>query len=78
MMEVMKKTAISFKRSYACNVGLSAPNPSASHCQSTPLLETPGHSRASLAQSIVGSFLLGPGVHKVFFVLSKSLLPSPV
>ena len=53
--------AISFKRSYACNVGLSAPSPSASHCQSTPLLETPGHSRASLGQSLVGSLLLSPG-----------------
>ena len=26
-----------------------------------PLLETPGHSRASLAQSLVGSLLLSPG-----------------
>ena len=52
--------AISFKRSYACNVGLSAPSPSASHCQSTPLLETPGHSLASLGQSLVGSLLLAP------------------
>ena len=27
----------------------------------TPLLETPGHSRSSLSQSLVGSLLLSPG-----------------
>ena len=52
-----------------------------------PLPETPGHSQASLAQSLVGSLLLSPGsqctqgssAHKVLFVLSKSLFPqSPV
>ena len=39
---------------------LSAPNPVEGHCQPTPL-ETPGHSRASLGQSHVGSLLLSPG-----------------
>ena len=42
-------------------------------------LETPGHSQANLGQSLVGSlwaqFLLGPGVHEVLFVPSKSLFP---
>ena len=42
-------------------------------------LETPGHSQANLDQSLVGSlwaqFLLGPGVHEVLFVPSKSLFP---
>ena len=40
-----------------------------------PLPETPGHSQASLAHSLVGhcSFLLAPGAHKVLFVPSKSL-----
>ena len=33
----------------------------ASHCQPTPPLETPKHSQASLAQSLVGSLLLSPG-----------------
>ena len=33
----------------------------AGHCQPTPPLETPGHSQASLAQSLVGSLLLSPG-----------------
>ena len=37
------------------------PDPAAGHCQPMPLLETPGHSQASLGQSLVGSFLLSPG-----------------
>ena len=39
--------------------------------------ETPRHSKASLAQSLVGTMLLfpGPGVHKVLFVPSKNLFP---
>ena len=54
-----------------------APDLSAGHCQPTPSPETPGHSQASLAQSLVGSllFLLGPGAHKVLFVPSNSLFP---
>ena len=40
---------------------LRAPNPAAGHHQHTPLLETPGHSQASLGQSLVGSLLLSPG-----------------
>ena len=56
-------------------VVFSDPEPVAGHSQPTPLLETPGHSQASLAQSFVGSFLLGPGVHKVLFVSSKSPFP---
>ena len=77
MVEVMKIMATSFKRSHACTAWLSAPNPAAGHCWPMPLPETAGHSRASLGQSFVGhcSFLLGPGVHKVFFVPSKSLFP---
>ena len=40
-----------------------------------PLLETPGHSQASLGLSLVGSLFLspGPGVHNVLYVPSKSL-----
>ena len=43
--------------------------------------ETPGHSQASLSQSLVASLLLPPGIllvpgtHKVLFVPSKSLFP---
>ena len=36
-------------------------NPEAGHCQPTPLPETPGHSWASLSQSLVGSLFLSPG-----------------
>ena len=61
MVEVMKIMATSFKRSDAGTATLSAPNPAAGHCQPTPPPETPGHSRASLSQSLVGSLLLFPG-----------------
>ena len=39
---------------------LGAPDPAAGHHRPTPLWETPGHSRASLGQSLVGSLLLFP------------------
>ena len=61
MVEVMKIMATSFKRSHACTATLSAPDPAAGHCQPMPLLQTPGHSQASLGQSLVGSLLLSPG-----------------
>ena len=61
MVEVMKIMVTSFKRSHACTAALSASNPAAGHHQPTPLLETPGHSWASLGQSLVGSLLLSPG-----------------
>ena len=51
----------SFKRSHAHTATLSTPNPAAGHLQPTPLLEIPGHTRASLGQSLVGSLLLSPG-----------------
>ena len=60
MVEVMKIMATSFKRSHARTATLSAPSPVAGHCRPTPLLETPGHSWASLGQSLVGSLLLSP------------------
>ena len=80
MMEVMKIIATSFKRSHAHTATFSAPSPAAGHRQLTPPPETPGHSRASLGQSLMGSLLLspGPGVHKGLFVPSLSLFPSPV
>ena len=62
MVEVMKiKKETFFKRSDARTSVLSAPNPAAGHRRPTPLQETPGHSRASLGQSLVGSWLLSPG-----------------
>ena len=55
----------------------SAPDPAGGHCQLTPLPETPGHSWASLAQSLVGSLLLSPEswCTESFVVPSKSLFP---
>ena len=41
-------------------VVVSAPDPAAGHCGPTSLPETPRHSQASLAQSVVGSLLLSP------------------
>ena len=61
MVEVMKIMVTSFKRSHARTATLSAPNPAAGHHQPTPPPETPGHSQASLGQSLVGSLLLSPG-----------------
>ena len=58
MVEVMKIMVLSFKRPHACTTPLSSPNPAAGHCQPTPLLENPGHSQASLGQSLLGSLLL--------------------
>ena len=60
MVEVMTILATSFKRSHAYTATLSAPDPAVSHRWPTPLLETPGHSQASLGQSLVGSLLLSP------------------
>ena len=60
MVEVMKIMGISFKRSCACTATLTALNPAAGHHRPMPLLETPGHSRASLGQSLVGTLLLSP------------------
>ena len=57
----MKITAASFKMSLAYTASLNAPNPVAGHCQPTPPPETPGHSRASLSQSLVGSLIFSPG-----------------
>ena len=60
-MEVMKITVTSFKRSHAHTAILGTPNPAAGHHQPTPPPETPGHSQASLGQSLVGSLLFSPG-----------------
>ena len=80
MVEAMKIMLTSFKRSHACTAVLSTPDPAAGYFQPTPLPETPGHSWASLGQSLLGSLLLSPGSWcvQVLFVPSKSLFPSPV
>ena len=56
----MKIIATSFKRPCAHTAALSAPDSAAGHRRSTPPPDTPGHSWASLAQSLVGSLLLSP------------------
>ena len=61
LVEVMKIMATSFKTSHACTATVTAPNPAASHHRPMPLLETPGHSWASLDQSLLGSLLLSSG-----------------
>ena len=53
--------ATSFTRTRAPTAVRSAPNPAAGHRRPTPLPETPGHSLASLGQSLVGSLLLSAG-----------------
>ena len=75
----MKIMATSFQSFHACTTALSTSDPAAGPRRPTPLPETPGRSQASLGQSLVESLLLlGPGVHKVLFVSSKSLFPCPV
>ena len=61
MVEVMRIMRTSFKRSHAPTARFSAPNPATGHHQHTPLPETPGYSRASMGQSLVGWLLLSPG-----------------
>ena len=80
IVEVMKVMVTSFKRSHACTAALSAPTLQQATadphlCQR--LLDTHRQIWVSLFWGHC-SVLLGPGVHKVLFVPSKSLFPSPV
>ena len=70
--------ATSFKRSHACTSALSAPNTAAGHRRPMPPPETPGHSRASLGQSPVGSMLLCLGSWCTRFCLCPPRVYSPV
>ena len=73
-VEVMKIMATSFKRSHAHTATLSAPSPSAGHCQLVPPLENPGHSWASLGQFLARLLLLSPSPGaRVLFVPSQSM-----
>ena len=74
----MKIMVTPFKRSHVCTATLSAPSPSAGHHQPTPPLQTPGHSQASLAQSLVGSLLLPPGSWCTRFCLFPPRVYFPV
>ena len=53
MVGVMVVMVTFFRRIYAKTVVFNAPDPKAGHCRPMPLLETPEHSQASLAQSLV-------------------------
>ena len=80
MVEVMKIMVISFKRSHAGTATLGGPDlqqvtADPYFCQR--LLDTYGQVWVSPLWGHC-SFLLGPGAHKVLFVSSKSLFPSPV
>jgi len=57
IVEVLKITVTSFKRSCACTAALTC----SSHHWPTPPWESLGHSWTSLDQSLVGSLLLSPG-----------------
>ena len=79
MVEVMKITGSSFKRSHPCTATLSAPTllqDTADPCLCRRFWTLMG----SLGQSLVGSLLLSSGsvVHRVLFVPSKILFSSPV
>ena len=78
MVEVMKIMATSFKRSHARAAVLSVPNPAAGHHWPMPPPETPGHSRTSLGQSLVGSLLLFRGswcTQGFVYALQESVSP---
>ena len=80
MVKVMRKMATSFKISHAHTSALSVPDRAAGHRWPTSPLETPGHSQASLGQSLVGSLLLYPGswFTQNLIMPFKGLFPSPV
>ena len=77
-MEVMKIMVTSFKKFHAHAAAHSASNPAVGHCRPTPPLETPGHSWASLGQSLVGSLLLSLGswcAQGFVYALQESVSP---
>ena len=61
MVGVMMAMVTSFRRTCADTVVFSSPDTAAGHCWPAPPPETPGHSWASLGQSLLGSLLLSPG-----------------
>ena len=57
---------------------IQCPDPAAGRCQPTPPPEIPGHSQASLAQSLVGTLLLFPGswcLYAFVCALQESVYP---
>ena len=80
MVEVMKIMATSINMSHACTATVSAPSLLSMPLLTHASLDTTGHYGQVWVSLLLGhcSFLLGPSVHKVLFVPSKSLFPSPV
>ena len=77
MVDVMVVTVTSFKRTYACTVVFSAPDPAAATvdpCLCWRLLDTHRQVWLSLLWGHC-FFHLGPGAYKVLFVPSKILFP---
>ena len=77
MVEIIQIMVTSFKTSLH-TATLSTLNPAAGHHRPMPLPETPGHSQASLGQSLVGSLLLSPGSWCTKFCLCPPRLYFPV
>ena len=77
MVEVMEIMVTSFKMSHAHTATLSVPSSATGHRQPTSPPETPGHSRASLDQPLVGLLLLSPGswCTQGFICASKRVSP---
>ena len=80
MVEVMKITVTTLKRSNACTARVHAPNLAAGHHRPTPPPETPRYPHTSLGQSPVGSLFLSPGSWCTRFccALQKSISQSCV
>ena len=76
MVGVIAVMVTSFKGTYASTVVFSAPDPAAVHGQLTPPPETPGHSQASLVQSVVGSLFFSRCTS--FCLCLQESVPSPV
>ena len=75
MVEAMMMMVTSLKRPKACTITVCAPNPAVGHHQPIAVPEIPGHSWASLGQSLMGSMFLylGSWCAQVLFVPSKGL-----
>ena len=78
MVEVMKIMLTSFKRSHAL---LHSVPLTLQQATTDPPPETPGHSQASLGQSVLGSLLSSPGswcAQGFVCALQESVFPRPV
>ena len=66
------------QKNFPRTVVFSASDPAAGHCRFTPVPETPGHSQASLAQSLAWTLFLSPGswcAQGFVYALQESVSP---